>query len=874
MLKKMQLRNGMKVHLFPTYKSPVLALYLWVNTGSADEKEGEEGISHFIEHLLFKGTEKYKVGEIASVIEGSGGSLNAYTSLDQTVFHITISRDYYSLAIDTLFQMVGRPLFDSREIDNEREVVLEEIKRSMDSPYREAGKLLFSTVYKKHPYGVPVIGYAENIKTLSPEKIKNFFESRYSPQNMSLYIVGDMNEKEIKKEIKKQSKIIAPRKLKPIKRFSEETQSEPFFKCEQREFKETVLHMAWRVPCAKSKDAPALEVLALILGQGESSRLFRRLKLQTGLVTSVGCSYYALIDEGLFTISLTIEEKNMSEALHILGEELAQFLIEGPTQEELNKARHLLECEELYSIETVDGKAQRLGHDAQVFGNPEYFQIFLKKVRQITLRDIYHITHKYLRAEKTSVVCVSPEKSEYIEKNVKEWIEGYKLACAFSSLFKVKRDKDLKKLSEKSKDSDFLHKIKKPKTCSPERVILESGAKAIYYPNSDSQIFSLHLGFLGGSRCEDVMQQGLSELVSATLLSGTQQYSEIEIKTLLDNKGISLHPFAGKNTMGLTVSALSQQLSLSRELLFDVIANVKFDEGAVEREKLQLLNMIKIKKDFPDQVVMSLFCKNLFKNHPYGRDPLGTEESVKKLTREDVSNHWKKIIAQKNLCVSVSGNFELEEMKSSLHSHIGQLPIGNTMDMNDSLESLEEDVFVFEELHKEQSHIMYGMSGLRFGDSQKYALQVLQAILAGQGGRLFTELRDKASLAYTVAPVRMEGVDTGFFGAYIGCSPEKSQKSIAMIKQEFCKISESKVSTLELERAKKFLIGKHDIGLQKNSSIANYILFNEIYGASYKELWDYKKYISSVTEDEVLNIAKKLFSQHKVTVAVGRNNPF
>ncbi len=874
MLTKMQLRNGMKVHLFPTYKSPVLAFYLWVNTGSADEKEGEEGISHFIEHLLFKGTEKYKVGEIASVIEGSGGGLNAYTSLDQTVFHITISRDYYSLAIDALFQMVGRPLFDPKEIDNEREVVLEEIKRSMDSPYREAGKLLFSTVYKKHPYGIPVIGYAENIKTLSPEKIKNFFESRYSPQNMSLYVVGDMNEKEIKKEIKKQSKIIDPRKLKSIQCSSEETQSEPFFRCEQREFKETVLHLAWRVPCAKSKDAPVLEVLALILGQGESSRLFKRLKLQTGLVTSVGCSYYALIDEGLFTISLTFEEKNMLEALHILGEELTQFLIEGPTQEELNKARYLLECEEFYSIETVDGRAQRLGHDAQIFDNPEYFQIFLKKVRQITLRDIYRIAHKYLSAEKASLVCVSPENAEDMEKNIKEWIEGYKLACAFSNLFKVKRDKDLKKLSEKSKDSNFLHKIKKPKACSPERVVLESGAKAVYYPNTDSQIFSLHLGFLGGSRCEDVMQQGLSELVSATLLSGTQKYSEIEMKTLLDNKGISLHPFAGKNTMGLTVSALSNQLPLSKELLFDVIANVRFDEDAVEREKLQILNMIRIKKDFPDQVVMSLFCKNLFKDHPYGRDPLGTEESVKSLTREEVSNYWKKTIAQKNLCVAISGNFELEDMKSSLHSYIERLSVGSVMSMKNSLESLGDDIFVFEESHKKQSHIMYGVRGLSFGDPQKYILQVLQAILSGQGGRLFTELRDKASLAYTVAPVRMEGVDTGLFGAYIGCSPEKSQKSIAMIEEEFCKISETKVSAVELDRAKKFLIGKHDIGLQKNSSIASYILFNEIYGASYKELWDYRKSISSVTEDEVLSVAQKLFSQNKVIVTVGRDNPF
>ncbi len=872
MLRKMQLRNGMKVYLYPTYTSPILAFYLWVNTGSADEKKGEEGISHFIEHLLFKGTKKYKVGEIASVIEGAGGRLNAYTSLDQTVFHITISRNYSHLALDVLFEMVGRPSFDPQEIDNERDVVLEEIKRSADSSYREASQLLFSTVYKKHPYGVPVIGYAENIKSFSPEKIKNFFKSRYSPDNMSLYIVGDMDEKEMKENIIRESQKMTPCQLKPVRRCFESVQSQPIFKYEKREFREVILHMAWRVPSAKSKVAPALEVLALILGQGESSRLFKRLKLETGLVTSIGSSYYALVDEGLLTISLTLEEKKVIQALDVLGEELTRFLLEGPRQEELKKAQYLLQCDELYSVETVDGKAQRLGHDAQIFDDPEYFQKFLEKVNKVTLQDIYNVTHKYLKSEKISIVCMSPKKSKNLNKNIQKWIKGYQLSCAFSSLFKKEREKSLKVFPVFNKN--LLEKMKSKEKPSHERIVFRSGTKMVYRSSYDSQIFSLHLAFLGGARCEIMSQQGLSELVRVTLLSGTKNHSEIELRTLLDNKGISLYPFSGRNTIGLTVSALSDQFSLAQKLLFDIVAHVQFDADIVEREKAQLLNMIQIKKDFPDQIAMSLFCKNLFQDHPYSRDPLGTKKTIKSLTKTNINRCWKQTATQNNLCVVLSGNFPVLNAKSFWQSHIEQLPIGKKINMKTPLPPLTEDHFIFESSCKEQSHIMYGMRGLTFNDSQKYVLHVLQAILAGQGGRLFTELRDKASLAYTVAPVKMEGIDTGLFGAYIGCSPEKSQRAISLLEQEFYKVSNVKVSSLELERAKRFLIGKHDIHLQKSSSIANYILFNEIYDVSYRELWDYQKYILNVTEDDVLNMAQKLFSQHKVTVVVGRDNPF
>src|SRR5580704_15592349 len=201
MFKKYQLKNGMQVLLSESHKSPVLSIQMWVRTGSADEVKGEEGISHFIEHLVFKGSRHFKVGEMAASVEAAGGEINAYTSFDQTVFYVTLSKEFEDVGLKVISEMMGFPAFDSKEIDNEREVVIEEIKRSQDSLHRQASRLLFSKMYPKHPYGLPVIGFEKNIEDFTREQILHYFQSRYNPANMTLVAVGDFSSPEMKKKI-------------------------------------------------------------------------------------------------------------------------------------------------------------------------------------------------------------------------------------------------------------------------------------------------------------------------------------------------------------------------------------------------------------------------------------------------------------------------------------------------------------------------------------------------------------------------------------------------------------------------------------------------------------------------------------------------
>ena len=259
---KFQLKNKLNVLLIESKKSPVVSVQMWVKTGSADEKKSEEGISHFIEHLVFKGTDKYKVGEIANTVEASGGELNAYTSFDQTVFYVTISKNFSDVALDVVSQMMGYPTFDPAEVDSEREVVCEEIKMGQDSPGRRSSQMLFASAYKKHAYGIPVIGYEKNVRSWPVKKIKAFYQSRYVPSNMFLVISGDFETPEMKQKVQQYFAGFKNYKLRKVKRAKEPTQKK--FQCKTQRYKiqDQHLHLVFKAPSVTHADVPALDVLA------------------------------------------------------------------------------------------------------------------------------------------------------------------------------------------------------------------------------------------------------------------------------------------------------------------------------------------------------------------------------------------------------------------------------------------------------------------------------------------------------------------------------------------------------------------------------------------------------------------------------------
>ena len=861
---KFQLKNKLPVILVPSAKSPVVSVQMWVKTGSADEPKGYEGISHFIEHLVFKGTRKYKVGEIANIVEASGGELNAYTSFDQTVFYVTISKNYTDVALDVVAEMMGHPTFVADEIDSEREVVCEEIKMGQDSPQRSATQLLFSSVFKKHAYGIPVIGYEKNVRSWSQKKIVRYYQSRYVPSNMTLIVSGDFEPKEMRKKIESFYSDFKPFKLQKLKRKKEPVQKKQTVSAKHKQLTETTFQIAFHAPHVKHKDIPAMDVLALILGQGETSRLYSKLRLEKSLVNSISAFNYNPQDNGLFAVSLKCINQDKEEIFKSLFHEIELIKSEEPSWDEIKKAIINLSSEQFYSIETVDGIAQKIGSAQFYLGDTNAHEKYLKKVQKIKPSDVKKVAQKYLVMSKSNISFLGPQtETEY--KKIGQ--QAFKI---WNVLQKQKSGK-IKKENKKIKIPKIeFKKLKSGKAAEIEKFKTAKGTEVLYLTSTEIPTVSAKLIFGGGSRLESQSQQGLTEMLTRTLVTQTQKMNEEQLLKSIESCAAGLTAFGGKNTIGFSFDYMKifekNILSIGEQVINEAV----FDTEVFNREKLILKNQITARQDQPSYLCGRQFNQAMFPSHPLSYDQSGTHETLENVNKLMVQDLFQKIRTNNNMQLVVVGDTNIKlwtDLVEKIEKTFvpGQRQLGTVQ-----VPPLKEEKRIFLEKDKEQSHVIIGWQALSLSDPRRYVLQVIQAVMAGQGGRLFFELRDKNSLAYSVSPIKMESLETGYFGGYIACSPDKVEKAIQMFKDEFKKIVETEIADEELSRAKKYLIGQHDIGLQRKSSICNLIAFDHFYGNSYEESLNVADKYNEVTKQDVLKLAEQLFTKPSVISVVGR----
>lgn len=859
---KYQLKNGLKVILLETHKSPVISAQMWVKNGSADEKKGEEGLSHFIEHLVFKGSGKYKTGEIAQIVEGSGGELNAYTTFDQTVFYVTISNKFTDLALDVIGEMMGSPLFDPIEVNNEREVVIEEIKMGMDSPGRRSSQLLFSTCYKKHPYGIPVIGYEKVIKKVSLKKIKEFYQERYAINNMLLVVAGDFETKKIKKNIYEQFSKFKKVNIQKRVRTKDDLQKNPNIKIANAEFQHTSIYFSWKIPAIQHNDIPALDVLAFILGQGDSSRLVKDLRINKALTNSIGSWTFTPQDKGLFSISMNLHKETIKDAIEQVGETVFEFLKNGPNAEELQKAITNFSSDQVYSIETVDGVARKAGSLEFFMNDYKYFEKFLKIVTALKPEDILKVGRKYLKLENLNISVMTNEDVNFVKNELRTFLKSYKSNIVSKKLTtKIVKFKPLKLSFQKSLNKISNKIIKKTR---------KSGIVFIGKKNNDIPAISLRIGFHGGVRGEFDSEIGLSELFSKVWLTTSANFSETELNKTIDEMAAGLSTFSGRNTFGLSADFLKIHQDKMFEIILELLLNPSFNEDILKREKIIQGNQIKSRQDSPSQLCGKLFIETIFPNHPMSRDILGSQSTLDKIQQCDLHLYFEKLFSTKNMYVSIVGDFDQTKVENFLKKLENKMSNKEIPQMTYALESSYRAERHHLLMDKEQTHVIVGYRGLNMFDNDKYVSQIIQSILAGQGGRLFIELRDKKSLAYSVSPMKLEGIEGGYFAGYIACSPDKVEKAIEMLQYEFKKMATELVSLDELNRSRNYLIGRHDIDLQKSSAQANMILFDEIYGLDCKKSFEIQNEYNQVTPQDILRVAKKIFSSEPVIITVGK----
>jgi len=315
------LPNGLTVLLCESQIAPVSEIQLWANVGSADERPFESGLAHFHEHMLFKGTERRAVGEVAGDVEGAGGRINAFTSFDVTCYHATLPSDQLEVGVDVLTDALLHSTFVPEEIDREIEVVLEEIRRSEDSPTQVLGQAVFGECFREHPYREPILGTRESVESFNRERVQAFYERWYTPDNLLAVAVGDFDAARLLEQLAAAFDG-RPRGNVERRRVQESPQTEPRFVICARPFERVNMEIAYPGVCLRDPDCAVIDLLAFILGNSESSRLNRRVKETEGLVDRIDAYSYTPLDPGMTSVSIGTDAERALDSIAAVVREI------------------------------------------------------------------------------------------------------------------------------------------------------------------------------------------------------------------------------------------------------------------------------------------------------------------------------------------------------------------------------------------------------------------------------------------------------------------------------------------------------------------------------------------------------------------------
>jgi zinc protease len=409
-VRMVSLDNGMKVLVRENHGNPTVALDLWVNTGSMNEPAKINGVSHFLEHMLFKGTEKRGVGEIDRMIESVGGRWNAATGQDYTHFYVSVASQYFDTALDALSDVIMHASLDAVEMEKERLVVLEEYRRKQDNP----GGFLYDEAYagsfERSPYKAPVLGTSETIKAVTRDSMRDYYQRYYTPNNAFLVVVGDVETSEI---VQKTRRVFEPfvRRLQPYAAQDLQTKyAVGLTKEYPKDVKESYLLLTYAAPGLDSPaDVYAMDLLLYILGEGRSSRLYREVKEKKQLVSSIGNGFGTHKCRSLFFISATFAYEKLDEVKKAIDEEVAKMRQTKVSARELAKAKRLLTNMYSFSNETNEGQAQTLGFYYTLSGGLEFEQSYLQNVRRVNTRDIQRVAETYLDPKMGNLFVVRPK---------------------------------------------------------------------------------------------------------------------------------------------------------------------------------------------------------------------------------------------------------------------------------------------------------------------------------------------------------------------------------------------------------------------------------------------------------------------------------
>jgi zinc protease len=854
---KYTLPNGLTVILHEDHTTPIVAVNIWYHVGSKNERRGRTGFAHLFEHMMFQGSKNHDTDYFKALEAIGATDLNGTTNNDRTNYFQNVPAHALerTLWVEADRMCCLLPAMTQERLDNQREVVKNERRQGIDNqPYGLVDERMDAAMYPTHhPYSWPVIGYMEDLTAASKPDVENFFKEYYTPNNCTLVIAGDINLAKTKAMVEKYFGPIPPGP--PVGRMKEWV---PELDREVRlNMDDNVnlprLYIAWHSPARFMSGEADLDLLSRIMGQGKTSRLYKRLVYDLKLAQDVSVSNATQEIGGKFTITVTAAPgKTLDEIEPLVWEEVEKVKSAAPSADEVERARTSLLAGMLRGLERIGGfggKSDLLANYQTFLGDANFLEKDFARYYAVTPAMVHAAARRWLH-DGRAVMRVTP-------------MPKYAASAEAPGFDRAK----MPGLSDAANLA--LPALQRAKLSNGLEVVIASSGKV--------PTIQLNLIVRGGWSADPKTKLGLSSFTAALQTDGTATRSALQISDEAEQLGAQLDVGASLDSSTVNLNALKSRLEPSIALWSDVILNPSFPEAEIERKRQQTLGSIFYEKGVPTALALRILPSLLYGDgHPYSQ-PLtgsGTPEAVKAFTRDDLVNYHRGWFKPNNATLVITGDTTLKEITPLLEKAFASWKSGETpkIVIPTREQPKQTTIYLIDKPGAAQSVIIGGHLLAPRNDSESTPFEVLNALLGGQfTSRINMNLREDKGYTYGAGTFPFMAKGQGLLVVFAPVRTDVTKESLQELMKELREVRDARPPTMdEVKFAQSNLTMSLPGQYETSAGIAGKINDIVTYGLPDDFYSKYPAAVNATTPEALAALAKKrLLPEQMILLIVG-----
>ena len=840
------LPNGLRVLLVEDHSKPLVGVCIFVKGGSRTEPPSLSGLSHYYEHLIFRGgSTKQAELEFRREMQRIGEESGGYTTNDYTCYGFTSPSQNLDEALWRSVDAWMNLKLTQAKVARERQVVMEEYNQGEDRPDYKVYYQIERLMFRDHPYKRDTIGLKDVIDHASLRTFRTFYEERYVPNQMILAAVGDFKSAEMSEKLR--------RAFAPYKRgqddfelgLTEGPQKEFRMGVESMKTPNTWTHLGFHVPPNSDPDAPALTVLAAVLGQGTSSRLYRALKDKVNLVSTVSADFEVRRDPGMFVISTEMPPESESRVFGIVRDELRRVATEPVAAPELSRVKSSLLHAYAFDAQTLFDRAERLCLFG-VMSDVSMEALWPKLLESVTAEDLQRVAARYLAADLASYSVVRPEgtngpKAEEIEAMLPPWRAGWPAVAASQG----------------------------PSVGPVRREVLSSGLTLILKEDHATPVVAVTTVARGGQWIEQEGLAGVSNMAATLLRRGAGSMSAQDISDRADALGMRLATSGAADYAAIAWQAPSSNFEKAWEIYRDVALRPTFPASEVTKVREDLTRQVKSLGDRPFDYTNLEFAKVLYKNSPYRRPLIGDEASLAKIQAADLRKAYETMFCGSNMVVAIVGDFDADRALELARRSLATLRRGAAVSVGDVRDEPAREKRP-SLIDKEQEQVTYNTGWLACSvrDPDYVPLRLATALI---GDKVFFKYVYEKGVAYRSWFYMSDRMGQSSAQNEMGVTPANFAMASTGVLQDIEETFRAALPEAELKRSADKLLSRWYLGAQRSDQVSARLSYFESAGLGYAYVDRYPGLVRKVSSREVLDVARKYFKPDTWTrVAVGK----